>query len=89
MRGSDLSAKARSAFAAKGGKAFARASEAAEGTAILITMLPDGRIVREALLGSGGAAEVLAAGALVVDMSSSAPMETRRLPKSSRRRASR
>ena len=79
VRGSDLSAKARSAFAAKGGKAFARAREAAEGTAILITMLPDGRIVREALLGSGGAAEVLAAGALVVDMSSSAPMETRRL----------
>ena len=46
---------------------------------VLITMLPDGRIVREALLGNRGAGEVLAAGALVIDMSSSAPMETRRL----------
>jgi 3-hydroxyisobutyrate dehydrogenase len=79
VRGSDLSAAAREAFSATGGKAFASAREAAEGAAILITMLPDGKIVREALLGPSGAAKVLAAGALVVDMSSSAPMETRRL----------
>ncbi len=79
VRGSDLSAEARDAFSAKGGAAFAAARQAAEGASILITMLPDGKIVREALLGEGGAMEVLAAGALIVDMSSSAPMQTRRL----------
>lgn len=79
VRGSDLSGEARNAFAAKGGEAFARAKDAARGASIVITMLPDGKIVREALLGQGGAAEVLAAGALVVDMSSSAPMQTRQL----------
>jgi len=79
VRGSDLSAKARETFAANGGKAFANARVAAQGAVILITMLPDGRIVNDALLGQGGAAEVLAAGALVVDMSSSAPMQTRGL----------
>jgi 3-hydroxyisobutyrate dehydrogenase len=79
VRGSDLSAEARDAFSAKGGAAFAGARQAAEGASILITMLPDGKIVREALLGEGGAAEMLAAGALIVDMSSSAPMQTRRL----------
>lgn len=79
VRGSDLSADARETFAAKGGRAFASAREAAEGASILITMLPDGKVVREALLGDGGAVEMLVAGALVVDMSSSAPMETRRL----------
>jgi len=79
VRSSDLSTEARDAFTAKGGKAFANAREAAGGASILITMLPDGKIVREALLGDGGAAGVLAAGALVVDMSSSAPMQTRQL----------
>jgi 3-hydroxyisobutyrate dehydrogenase len=79
VHGSDLSAAARDAFAATGGKACASVREAASGAAILITMLPDGKIVREALLGEGGAAEFLATGALIVDMSSSAPMQTRRL----------
>lgn len=79
VHGSDLSPDAREAFAAKGGKAFANASAAAEGATILITMLPDGKIVRDALLRQGGAAEILAPGALVIDMSSSAPMQTRQL----------
>lgn len=79
VRGSDLSADARSAFAMAGGKAFASAGEAAEGSSILITMLPDGGIVREALLGRDGAADVLGPGALVIEMSSSAPMQTRQL----------
>ena len=42
-------------------------------------MLPNGAIVREALLGDNGAVQALKPGALVIDMSSSAPMETRRL----------
>jgi 3-hydroxyisobutyrate dehydrogenase len=79
VHGSDLSAEARDVFAAKGGKAFASARQAAEGVTVLITMLPDGKIVREALLGQDGAAEALGPGALVIDMSSSAPMQTRQL----------
>jgi 3-hydroxyisobutyrate dehydrogenase len=79
VRGSDLSEAARRAFEARGGRAFAAAKDAAEGTSFLITMLPDGAVVRDALLGSGGAAKSLKPGALVIDMSSSAPLGTRRL----------
>ena len=79
VRGSDLSAEARNIFAERGGLPFDTALRAVEGVEILITMLPNGGIVRDVLFGPGGATEVLAPGALVIDMSSSAPMETRRL----------
>src|SRR5262245_39097966 len=79
VRGSDLSAAARATFAERGGISFQSGREAADGVTTLITMLPDGRIVREALLGAGGAVEVLRPGALVIDMSSSAPLGTRLL----------
>jgi 3-hydroxyisobutyrate dehydrogenase len=49
------------------------AREAAEGAEILITMVPDGRAVRKALL---AALPGLAAGSLVIDMSSSDPSTT-------------
>ncbi|MHB1108914.1 MAG: NAD(P)-dependent oxidoreductase [Devosia sp.] len=77
--GADLSSEARSAFAAKGGTAFDMPRRAADGASIVITMLPSGAIVRDVLLGGGDAAAALRAGALIVDMSSSAPLETRRL----------
>jgi 3-hydroxyisobutyrate dehydrogenase len=44
---------------------------AAEGADILVTMLPNGQIVRDVLWGAGGAADALPQGAIVVDMSSS------------------
>ena len=44
----------------------------------VVTMLPNGRIVREALL-DWGLADALESGAVVVDMSSSEPMGTREL----------
>ncbi|MBS0337340.1 MAG: NAD(P)-dependent oxidoreductase [Proteobacteria bacterium] len=53
--------------------------EAAAGAHVLVTMLPDGRAVRSALLGRNGAALALARGAVVVDMSSSDPVRTREL----------
>ncbi len=77
--GHDLSAAARDAFEAAGGTVASTAQEAASGADALITMLPNGRIVREALLGSGKAVETLPPGALVIDMSSSAPLGTRQL----------
>ena len=46
---------------------------------VLITMLPNSAAVRDAVLGPDGAVSGLSADALVIDMSSSAPLETRRL----------
>ena len=46
---------------------------------IVITMLPNGYIVRDVLLGADGIAPHLAAGAIAVDMSSSSPLGTREL----------
>ena len=80
MRGADLSAAARAAFAERGGQAFETPQRGRrKERPSLITMLPYGAIVREALLGADGAADALKPGALVIDMSSSAPMDTRRL----------
>lgn len=79
VHGTDLSAAARDAFAARGGAPCATAAEAAQGADVVITMLPDGAAVRDALLGAGGAAAVLAPSALAIDMSSAAPLDTRRL----------
>lgn len=45
----------------------------------VITMLPDGRVVREVLLGANGVAASLCAGSMVIDMSSASPIGTREL----------
>jgi len=67
-------------FAAEHGAAFCAAPSAlGERSDVLITMLPEGATVAAVLAGSGGAAETLRPGALVVDMSSSAPAQTRGL----------
>ncbi len=76
VRGADLSPAARSAFAALGGTAFEAPEAAAEGACFAIAMLPDGAAVRAVLL---DVADRLAPGALVIDMSSSAPLGTRDL----------
>ena len=67
-----LAAEARIAGAATGA-ALAAASD------VVVTMLPTGAVVRDALLGAGGIARSLARGAIVVDMSSSDPSGTREL----------
>ncbi|HUS56266.1 MAG TPA: NAD(P)-dependent oxidoreductase [Thermohalobaculum sp.] len=46
------------------------------GAALVITMLPNGKIVRDAVLGQGGLAAAMAPGAVLVDMSTSYPLET-------------
>ncbi len=45
----------------------------------VITMLPNGAIVREAVLGRAGIAETMSQGAVLIDMSSSDPLGTRAL----------
>ncbi|WP_343041019.1 NAD(P)-dependent oxidoreductase [Nitratireductor arenosus] len=79
VRGADMAAEARQALADKGAVVFDSARAAADGCDIVVTMLPDGSVVREVLLGEGAVATCLKPGVLVIDMSSSAPMGTRLL----------
>lgn len=84
LRVFDVSQKAVSDFVGAHPSALATASAkaAAQGADALITMLPDGRIVRQAVLeGRDPAVEGLAPGALVMDMSSSNPVDTQKLAK--------
>jgi 3-hydroxyisobutyrate dehydrogenase len=81
VRGADPFASARDAFTAAGGKAFAAGREAAKGVSVVITMLPDSKVVREAVLGNEGFADVLGKDALIIDMSSSVPGDTQELGK--------
>jgi 3-hydroxyisobutyrate dehydrogenase len=70
------------AFVAQhGGKAAATLAEVARGADAVITMLPNDKVVRKAILGDGveGAAAALAKGAVVIDMSTSDPVGTRAL----------
>ncbi|MCW5660695.1 MAG: NAD(P)-dependent oxidoreductase [Burkholderiaceae bacterium] len=53
------------------------AGAAASGADVVFTMLPNGRVVRDAVLGSDGIAAALQPGALLVDTSSSEPWLTR------------
>ena len=46
---------------------------------LVITMLPDGKVVREVLLGANGVVPHLAPGSVAVDMSSASPVGTREL----------
>ncbi len=62
--------------AAHGGRAASSAADAARGADAAITMLPTDKIVRAVALGEGGLAEGLAAGAIVIDMSTSDPRAT-------------
>ena len=75
----DIRPEAMQAFVAHhGGRAAASLAEVGEGADAVITMLPDGKVVRKAVLGDGVAA-VLARGALVIDMGSCDPIDTRSL----------
>jgi 3-hydroxyisobutyrate dehydrogenase len=70
---------ARKAFAQGVGTVASSAQEAAAGADVLITMLPDGKAVRAALVEGEPLVEHLAEDAIVIDMSSSAPVGTREL----------
>lgn len=66
----------------KGEAGIAPAGDAAQvgaNCSAVITMLPNGAIVREAVLGSGGIAEKMGNDAVLIDMSSSDPLGTRAL----------
>ena len=67
-------------FAAEhGARAATSPADAANGADAVITMLPNDKIVRAAILGENGAASALTSGAVVIDMSTSDPSGTRTL----------
>jgi 3-hydroxyisobutyrate dehydrogenase-like beta-hydroxyacid dehydrogenase len=66
------------AFAAEhGARAAATPREAAEGSAVVITMVPDAPEVEDVLLGEQGAVHGLGEGGLAIDMSTIAPTAAR------------
>jgi 3-hydroxyisobutyrate dehydrogenase len=58
-------------------RACSSAREAASGAHVVFTMLPNGRVVRQAVTGDAGIAAGLPPGALLIDSSSSEPALTR------------
>ncbi len=79
----DIDRSAGERFAAENKAAAADSlPELARNSEFIITMLPDSKAVRTAVLGSGEAGGIAASmlpGSILVDMSSSAPLETREL----------
>jgi 3-hydroxyisobutyrate dehydrogenase len=73
-------------FADEHGALPAAEAKAFGSAGVVITMLPDGRVVQDAILGDGIADE-LAGGSVVVDMSSSSPRDTRDLGRELGRRS--
>lgn len=73
--GCDVNRAARQSASDMGLAVVERPSEASESDAV-ITMLPNGRVVRESLLGAAGALNGRHRPSLVIDMSSSAPTDT-------------
>jgi len=81
VRGFDPAEAARGAFEAETGLKAADSAEAAmRGAGIVVCMLPDGKVVRAALLGGATpAVTALAEGGVVLDCSSCAPADTQSL----------
>ena len=81
VHGVDLSVDALTKFAELGGKSYPSLAEALHSNdcKVIITMLPNGSVVQAVLLEGDGANIRRNAGMLVVEMSSSAPADTRRL----------
>jgi 3-hydroxyisobutyrate dehydrogenase len=75
--GHDRDEAAAARLAERGGSTVRTIGEVARGADVVITMLPDGRVVRDVVTGPGGLTEELARGALVLDMSSSDAVGTR------------
>jgi 3-hydroxyisobutyrate dehydrogenase len=80
----DVRADVLAQFADAGDRVVVSSSlvEAGRSAPLVITMLPDSAVVRKAVMGAdgtGGVADGLASGGVIVDMSSSYPLDTRAL----------
>ncbi|MEZ5824545.1 MAG: NAD(P)-binding domain-containing protein, partial [Geminicoccaceae bacterium] len=83
VTGFDLSADA---IRAAGNRPASSAAEAASGADCVITMLPKGEHVMQALFGDNGACKTLETGSLVIDMSTVQPLETDEIAAEAQRR---
>ena len=72
----DINTSAMEALETKGAVACKTPAEAAKGADFVITMLPNGALVRSVLLGEDGVASTVTKEALIVDMSTIHPLET-------------
>lgn len=78
----DLSAEQVQAFCAEtGARPAAGPSQLGEQCQVVVTMLPEGSIVRKVLLDEGGVCDSLSKGSILIDMSSCSPVDTRILSK--------
>lgn len=75
----DVVAAAVEEITGAGAKAAASSAECAAAGDVIVTMLPDGPQVEEAVLGAGGVLEGAKAGAIVVDMSSINPQVSQKV----------
>ena len=76
LRVFDLDQQAVNALVQKGAVAAQTPADAAKEADVAITMLPNGDIVRDVLLGAHGVSETLARDALLIDMSTIHPLQT-------------
>ena len=74
--GFDISSQAIAAHVANGGTTQATAAEAVAGAEIIITMLPNGAAVREAIYGRMVIVDTLATNAIIIDASIIHPFES-------------
>ncbi len=75
----DIVAAAAEEVAAAGAERGASSKDAAARTDVIVTMLPDGPEVEQAVLGPAGALEGARAGAIIVDMSSISPLVSQKV----------
>ena len=76
LRVFDIDPKAMDALSSAGATPASSPSDAARGSDCVITMLPNGENVEEAMFGAAGAADAMARGSLLIDMSTIAPSTT-------------
>ena len=76
LRVFDVNQQAVKTLVQKGAIAAGTPAEAAQGAEFVITMLPNGDIVRQVLLGESGVCESVSHDALVIDMSTIHPLQT-------------
>ena len=72
----DVNTQAVDALVTQGATAAQTPAEAAASAEFIITMLPNGDIVRQVLLGEKGVCETVSSDALVIDMSTIHPLQT-------------
>jgi 4-hydroxybutyrate dehydrogenase/sulfolactaldehyde 3-reductase len=75
----DLNKDAINTLVAQGATAAESAQDAATGVDFVITMLPNGALVRQVIFGDKGIAQVMAKETLLIDMSTIHPFETDKL----------